>query len=92
MNDTELTDAIKDVEGNLESLKKAEPLGKQEKRRRNVLEMRRDTLLKIKEAREKGDKSEEFRQIGMYGLLTASEGKHPMFLRMARQRFGMNLF
>ena len=93
MTDEELQQALATVSDTLDKLTKTEaPLAKKEKRRKHVLTLQKDALLRLKQAREKGDRNAEFQCIAMYGLLTTCENKHPLYLHFAKQRMGINLF
>jgi len=85
MTDEEIQQAIQDVTESINNLSKADkPLPKEEARRGRVLLLKRETLKKIKEAREKDQKGEELHHTITYGLLTSWGEKHPYLMALVR--------
>ena len=68
-----------------------EPPTRKEKRRKYILTLQKETILKIKSAREKDDKSSEFQNIAMYGMLATFGARHPIWLHLARGKTGLQL-
>ena len=91
MTDEELEQALQELQESIDKLPDPDSLTKQEKRRGHILLLKKETLLRIKEAREKGNKSDEFTNIATYGVLTAYGDRHPILLRLARAKFGIGL-
>jgi len=91
MTNEELEKEVQNLSESLDKLPDSDSLTKQEKRRRHILLLKKETLLRIKEAREKNNKNDEFTNIATYGVLTAYGDKHPILLRLARSKFGINL-
>jgi len=91
MTDEELEQALQELQESLDKLPDSDSLTKPERRRRYVLLLKKETLLRIKEAREKNNKHDEFTNIANYGVLTAYGDKHPILMRLARAKFGINL-
>ena len=81
MTDEDLEEEMRVVCESIDNLPQAEePLPREEKKRRNLLSLRKTTLEKIKEAKEKkADDAEMYNSI-VYGLLTSWWGKHPFLL------------
>jgi len=85
MTDEELQKAIQEVSESIANLSKPDdPLSKEERRRREVLLLKKDVLDKIKDAREKKDKSKELQHTMTYGLLTAWGEKHPYLMSLVQ--------
>lgn len=85
MTDEELEQEIQDVSDAIDRLSKSDdPLTKQEKRRKHILPLKRDILLRMKQAREKKDTSQELRYSMDYGLLEEFGDRHPIWLHLAR--------
>jgi hypothetical protein len=82
MNDEELNALIQEISGKIEALPDdaENPLTKQEKRRRLVLQLQREALQKMKAAKEKGNLSQEVRASMDYALLEKYGEKHPMLM------------
>jgi hypothetical protein len=92
MTDEELQLAMKEVSENLEKLShSAEPLTREEGRRKQVLLFRKDALEKIKEAKEKGKRSQELRSSMDYSILTDWGEKHPFLAHIMRLRIRNNI-
>ncbi len=92
MNDEELQKELLAISEELDKLSGTEtPLTKTEKRRKHILSLQKSTLLKLKKAREQGERNTEQQQIAMYGMLSACKDKHPIFLHFARMKMGINL-
>ncbi len=91
MTDEELEQEIEKLSESLDKLPDSDDLTKQQRRHRHIILLKKETLLKIKEARKKGDISQEFQHIATYGLLTAYGDRHPFLMRLAKLKFGINL-
>ena len=97
MTDKDLEDTIKEITESLDkSFDSEEPLTKEEKRHRRMLQARKQLLRSIKGAREKGDRNTEVRINMEYTLLTWIGEKHPVLLMflmpLVRSRFGWTVF
>ena len=81
MTDQELEETIKEISESLDKLfDSEEPLTKDEKRHRRMLQARKHLLRSIKKAREKGDRNAEVRTNVEYSLLTWIGEKHPVLV------------
>ncbi len=89
----EIQQVIKELEGDLDKLSKLkEPLPKQEKRQKRLLLLKKDTLCKIKEAREQGDDRRELNQTVRYGLLNSWVAKYPFLMRSIMSKIGWDSY
>ncbi len=92
MTDEELQQTIQDLGKDVDKLSSSDnPLTKEESRRRQILLLKRETLQRIKEAREKNDKNQELYNTMAYSLLTSFGEKHPFLLHFMESKFRMNL-
>ena len=81
MTEEELEAEIKIVTETLEKLPvDKKPITREEKKEKGLFTMKKDVLLRIKDAREKGNKQAEFDNTVYYGVLNSWIGKHA-FLR-----------
>ncbi len=97
MTDQELEETIAEITESLEkSFDSEEPIARDEKRHRRMLQARKHLLRSIKKAREKGDRNTEIRINMEYTLLTWIGEKHPVLLMflmpLVRSRFGWTVF
>jgi hypothetical protein len=93
VTEEELRRAMENVSENIEKLSDHESeLTKKEMRRRDVLLLKKETLQKIKEAKEKGDWNREMAHNMTYALLTAFGEKHPFLLHIMQSKLRMDLF
>ena len=93
MTDEELQQAIQEVSESLDKLSDPDqPLTKEESQRRNVLLLEKETLQKIKEAREKRNVSKELANTITYGILTSVGKKHPFLAHLLQAKFRWNVF
>ena len=83
MTDEELQQRIQEVSEGIDELSDPDkPLTKKEKRRQQVLLLKKETLERIRLAKEKGDSNQEL-TLGMsYSLLESYGEKHPILLRI----------
>ncbi len=87
MTDEELQEEIQNLSESIDKLSKSEdPLTKQEKRRQHILLLKKDTLERIKQAKEKKDQSQELKCNIDYALLEEYGEKHPILLHLARMK------
>ena len=85
MTDEELEQEILDMSEAMDKLSKSDdPLTKQEKRRKFILPLKRDTLQRMKQAKEKKDRNQELKCNMDYALLEEFGEKHPLLLHLAR--------
>ena len=83
MTDEDLTKELTTVCGSIDNLPQSEgPLSKEEKQRRDLLSLRKATLERIKEAKEKKADDAEMYNSMIYGLLTSWWGKHPFLMHL----------
>ena len=93
MTDEELKQTMQAISESLAKLSDPDqPLSKEEERRKYLLLLKKETLEKIKSAREKNQKTEELRQSMVYGLLESWGEKHPNLMRVVRSKFGLDMF
>ncbi len=93
MTDEELQEAINDLSESINNLPKADKsLSKEEKRRRQLLLLKKETLEKIKEAREKNQSDDESYNAMVYGLLTSWWGKHLYLMSLIKTRLRWGVF
>jgi len=93
MTDKELQKEIRDVSESIDNLPKSnESLSKEERRRREVLLLRKEILNKIKDAREKNDKSKELHNTMVYGLVTSWGETHPYLASLVQSNLRWNAF
>lgn len=92
MTDEQLQQELQNVSGSLDKLSACDdPLTKQERRHQHILLLRKETLLKITQAREKGDKNREFTNLAMYGLLTSLGEKRPFLMHLVKSKFSTHI-
>ena len=92
MTDVEIEEEIQKLSLDIDRLSKAESLTKQEKRRKRILPLQEEILQRMKQAREKKDRSAELKYSMDYAVLTAFEDKHPILLHLARMKLRWNPF
>jgi len=93
MTDEELQKEIQDISESINNLSKPDdPLSKEERRCRAVLLLKKETLDKIKDARERNDKNAELHHSMVYGLLTSWGEKHPYLMGLVQSSFRWNAF
>ena len=93
MTDEDLQKAMQEVSEGLDNLPKSDDsLSKEERRRKEVLLLKKDTLDKIKVAREKNDKDQELYNTMVYGLLTSMGEKHPYLMSLVKSNLRWSAF
>ena len=93
MTDAELQKLIQDVCESIDSLPKSDkPLSKEERKRREVLLLKKEVLGKIKEAREKNEKDNELYNTMVYGLLISVGEKHPYLASLLKSNIRWSMF
>ena len=93
MTDEELQQTIQELGDSIDKLSDPDkPLTKEEKNRRHILSLRKETLQRITEAREKNNVNLEMTHTITYGLLSALGEKHPLLLHFLQSKFRMNIF
>ena len=93
MTDEDLKKAIQEVSEELDSLPKSDDsLSGEERKSKHVLLLKKETLDKIKVAREKNDKDQELHNIMVYGLLTSWGDKHPYLMSIVRSNLRWSSF
>jgi len=81
MTEEQLKEAIQEVTGELDELASLErTLTKEEEKHRNKLRFRKYVLEKIKEAKDKNQKSDELYNTTFYNMLVPWGEKHPILL------------
>ena len=87
MTDEELQKLIKEASSDIDSLSSSppgKPLPENERRRKEILLIKKEILGKIKEARENNEKDKELDNIIFYGLLTSMGEKHPYLMSLVK--------
>ena len=93
MTDEELQRELQNISESLDRLADSdEPLTKQEKRRKQFLLLKKQTLQQIKQAKEKKDFIQESDHTVTYGLLTSVGEKHPFLMGLLRSKFKWHVF
>ena len=93
MTDEEILKTIQELSDDIEKLSDPDkPITKDEKNRKCIMKLKKDTLLKIQEAREKSNSSLEMRHLVNYGLLDSMAEKHPFLTYFLQAKFRMNIF
>ena len=93
MTDKELQQTIQELTESIDKLSDVDkPLTKEEKRRSLILLLKKETLQKIKEAREKHDTMQENAHTVTYGLLISIGEKHPFFMHFLGSKFKWTVF
>ena len=93
MTDEELQQELQDISESLDKLSNSDkPLTEQEKRRKHILLLKKETLQKIREARVKKDLMQERDLTVTYGLLTSMGEKHPFLTGFLRTKFRWHVF
>ncbi len=89
MNDEELVALIQEIKEQIEALSDPEKsLSKEERTRKVILQMKRDTLERIKSAKEKGNLQQEIRAGMDYTLLCNYGEKHPFLMNFIKSQIG----
>jgi len=92
MDDAELQRLIQEMtDGIAELSNREEPLTKAERKRKRLLQMKQETLLKIKQAREADNFSQEVSLLTTYGMLTSLGEKHPLLMMLVRSKMGIGI-
>ena len=84
MTDEELEREIQKLSENIDELSEADSLTKEEKKRKHLLELKKETLGRIKQAKEKKNQSQEIKLTMDYALLEEYGERHPLLLHFAR--------
>ena len=93
MTNEELQRELQNISEAIDRLSNSdEPLTKQEKRRKHILLLKKETLQKIKEAREKNQKDQELLHTANYGLLTSLGEKHPYLMHLIKSNLRWSSF
>ncbi|MFC2067980.1 hypothetical protein ACFLTP_03090 [Chloroflexota bacterium] len=85
MTDEQLQEAIQNISQNIANLSQHESdkdSSKEEERHKQLLFLQKETLLKIKEARDNKDGAQEFLHATTYGLLSSWGEKHSYLLHL----------
>ena len=90
MTDEELEKTIQEVSESLDNL--PEPDEHTPRHRREMLLLKKKTLFKIKEAKKKGNSSQELRNSVYYSLLTSWGEKHPFLLSLVMSQLRWSRF
>jgi hypothetical protein len=90
MTNEEVESLIKEVSEKIDRLADdpEKPLTKQEKKRKLVLQLQKETLQRIMAAKEKGSLRQEARASMDYTLLTQYGEKHPLLMHFIRSQMG----
>jgi uncharacterized membrane-anchored protein len=88
MTDEELQQTIQELTESIDELSDTDqPLTKEEKKRKQILVIKREVLRKIKEDREKGKTYDEIYNSIYYNLLTSWGEKHPYLASLVMRNF-----
>lgn len=87
MTDEEINELIKEQSKEIEQWSISErELSNQDKRHINILLLKKETLEKLKAAREKGRSHQEFSLTITYGLLTSIGEKYPFLIPFIKSK------
>jgi len=93
MTDEELQQKLQNTSESLDKLPDSDkPLSKEERRRKHMLLLKKETLLRIKLAKEKKDLNQEIKCNMDYALLEEFGEKHPLLLHLARVKLRGHTF
>ena len=93
MTDEELQQKLQNTSESLDKLPDSDkPLSKEERRRKHMLLLKKETLLRIKLAKEKKDLNQEIKCNMDYALLEEFGEKHPLLLHLARVKLRGHIF
>jgi hypothetical protein len=93
MTDEELNETIEEIDRDLEALSAPEkPLSTAERKRQRLLMMKKETLEKIKQAREHNNHRQEMHHSVDYSLICSYGEKHPLLLFFMRNKFKWSVF
>lgn len=93
MTDEELKQTIEELDENLGAFPESEDsLTREEKRRKQVMLLKKETLKKIQEARAKNNINQEMRHAVNYGLLSSLGDKHPIWMYLLSSKFRSGIF
>jgi hypothetical protein len=93
MTDEEIQQEIQKLSESLDKLADPDkPLSKEERKHKYMLLLQKETLEKLKQARETNNKRQEFENAAMYGVLTSWGEKHPFLLHLARIKLKWTIF
>ncbi len=91
--DEQLQQELQDINEGLKELPDPDKsLSKEERKRKYLLLMKKDVLEKIKQAKEKNDKSQEFDSSIDYAVLTSFGEKHPILMHLAKMKFKWSIY
>ena len=90
MTDEEIQQTIQELSESIDKLSNSDkPLTKEERRHKNILLLRKETLQKIMEARKNNDLHREAMHAIDYGLLTTIAEKHPFVTQLIMSKLRM---
>jgi len=93
MTNEELQQELQDLSEGLDKLPDSDkPLSKEDRNRQHFLSLKKEALLRIKQAKEKKDLNQEIKCNMDYALLTEFGEKHPLLLHLARIRLRGHIF
>jgi len=93
MTDEELQQELQNISESLDKLPDSDkPLFKEERRRKHMLLLKKETLLRIKQAKEKKDLNQEIKCNMDYALLEEFGERHPLLLHLARIKLRGHIF
>ena len=92
MTNEEINELIQELSEEIDKLSDPEKtLTKKEKRHQNIILMERETLEKLKEAKEKGKSQQEYSLTVTYGLLTSIGEKYPFLIPFIKAKSGIGI-
>jgi len=93
MTDEELQQKLQNISESLDKLPDSDkPLSKEERRRKHMLLLKKETLLRIKQAKEKKDLNQEIKCNMDYALLEEFGERHPLLLHLGRIKLRGQIF
>ena len=88
-----MTEDLMWVGESIDNLPKSDKsLSKEERRRKEILLLKKEILDKIKDAREKNEKGQELHHTMVYGLLTSLGEKHPYLMALIQSNLRWSSF
>lgn len=92
MTNEEIEEVIKELSESIDKLSNPEkPLTKKEEGHKSILLLQKETLEKLKVAKEKGDTRQEFSLTVTYGLLTSVGEKYPFLMMLIKAKSGIGI-
>ena len=85
MDNEEIQSLIQEMTDGLDELSNLErKLNKEERKRKHLLQMKQDILMRIKKARDDNNSSQEYNLLVNYGIVTSLGEKHPILMMLVK--------